>query len=304
MCPKCNSGKPGDINFTHNVGDNWYAHSFKCPHCGFLFSEIRTNVKSVISFEIEWITDDTLGHYKTSHCPQCQGFSFNKYVSNVHYRDDADDQFTYQGVCCICSDKNEPKEPALLQLLPLLSASDAIVRGRAAMKLRAFKDPGAVEPLFAALSDKSDFVRDNAAITLGEMRDIRAVAPLVSVLKNSSLRTRIMAINALGKIGDNCAVQPISELLKHKNGEGEDEIVKYAIEALSAIGDSASIQALVQFLDRLNLEPPCMRYGRPEVDLLNLSYRLRTIDGLEKLRAVEPLIVLLSIPQPPLCQYK
>ena len=75
-----------------------------------------------------------------------------------------------------------------------------VERGPRLAPIDGVKDPRAVEPLIAALSDESERVRTKAALALGELGDPRAVKPLEELLNDEQEELRRAAKAALEKL--------------------------------------------------------------------------------------------------------
>jgi HEAT repeat protein len=293
MCPKCNSGKSGDISLNKGK-EECYTGAFKCPYCGFFYSTISMNSKPLTSLKIKWIpSNDSLMHYETSHCPSCNGLSFHQHKNNFSYAPEAQ-IFDEEGFCRVCS-SHEILHRDFEQLIQDLSEANIQTRGLAALKIGKFKDNRATVPLIALLNDRCDFVRKNAILSLGEISDTRAVHPLIMALRNPDLSTRLLVVKALGSLGDIRAVQALAELLKPEIEEdfAEEEIVIEAIHSLTTIKSPTVIAILGGFLETLNNGPFKIISGSLNMDPLKKVYSIEIIYGLGKLRATEQLFHLM-----------
>jgi len=296
MCPKCRSGKSGDISL-NKWQEECSAGTFKCPYCGSLFSRITSNSTSISSLKIKWMpANDHSMHYETSHCPSCNGLSFHQHRHNFDYEPEAQ-IFDEEGFCRVCSNQKNLNEN-FNQLIEGLSAADIRTRGLAALKLGSLKKPEAVEPLISTLTDESEFVRNNAILSLGEIMDTRAVEPIISVLKNPNLSTRLYSVKALEKLRDKRAVEPIAELLKPAIEEdfAEEELVTEAITALTVIGNPEAVLHLSEFL-KILIQLPLVKREYNKLGMVPLveRYAFNVVKALENLAMAEPLIEVLSI---------
>ena len=80
------------------------------------------------------------------------------------------------------------------------------------------EDPGSLEILIAALSDRHPNVRARATESCAESKDPRTIIPLTAALRedpNSYVRWH--AANALGELGAPGAIGPLTEALKDEN---------------------------------------------------------------------------------------
>ena len=125
-------------------------------------------------------------------------------------------------------------DPDTKRLISRLSSRDPEVRYQAATCLGDAREPAAIGPLAALLSDPESGVRWKAAEALGKLGP-PAVGPLTESLKNGNIDVRWMAAVALGDIADPAAIPPLVAALND-----EDTYVRSrAALALAAIGKPA-----------------------------------------------------------------
>jgi HEAT repeat protein len=109
-------------------------------------------------------------------------------------------------------------------------------RNQAVERLVELGEP-AVLPLIEALERRSSSLLIEA---LGRLRDPRAVAPVVAALTQENPHVRQAAATALGLIGDPQAVGPLIDSFRVKSGDTEDITAWLdATEALARIGEPA-----------------------------------------------------------------
>jgi HEAT repeat protein len=175
-------------------------------------------------------------------------------------------------------------DPALEWLREAVRSDTASMRAAAARALGALADPGAAEPLIAALDDDSDEVRRQAARALGEVPDSRAVEPLVAALKDDDKEVRENAMDALGTIGDARALNPVVAALKNRNRQREKVLPsvlrRSAARVLGELGDERAVEPLIEALNDFDQ----VVVGNAAVSLARLGVS----------DAVEPLLRLLS----------
>jgi HEAT repeat protein len=97
------------------------------------------------------------------------------------------------------------------------------VRINAARSLGEIKDPKAIEPLIASLTDGNSSVRGAAALALGELKDSRAMKPLIAmVLKEDRWEIpRLRGLQALTKLGHAGAKKALKEYGFHRGNWDE-----------------------------------------------------------------------------------
>ena len=203
-----------------------------------------------------------------------------------------------------------------------LTHDNPVVRRVATMALGKLKDPRALEPLVALLTDKSvevqnefdigflsnesSIVRREVAYLLGELKDPRALEPLLALLTDKSPEVRRAATMALGELKDPRALEPLLALLTDKSPE-----VRRA--ATMALGELKDPRALEPLLAQLTDKSPEVRRAAtmalgelkdPQalkpivVQLIDKSPEVRraatmALGELKDPRALEPLVVQL-----------
>jgi len=143
---------------------------------------------------------------------------------------------------------NPVQEPPseLATALAGLRSADFDERVEALAKLRALKDPAAVEPLIGYLADGDSRMRQETAYTLESLGDARAVMPLIAALVDLDGDVRLKVARALGVLKDKRAVDPLCVHLRDP-----DNVVRfYAAQALGQIGDPTALPALRTALER------------------------------------------------------
>ena len=105
-------------------------------------------------------------------------------------------------------------------LLPLLGHEAFWVREGTMRLLGRMRDPKAVEPVLALLTDKDADVREAAAETLAKLADAKAVDPLIArLMKDESSAVRKAAATALGDLAARPAVDALIASLSDKDAE-------------------------------------------------------------------------------------
>ncbi|MFI5110775.1 MAG: HEAT repeat domain-containing protein [Terriglobales bacterium] len=206
-----------------------------------------------------------------------------------------------------------------------LHSKDLGAQIAAAYALGWSRDPRAIEPLLAVLTDMESTLRNEAkealdridpewakseaakraipamvaklscnywqaehaaAVALGWNPDARAVEPLVAALRHDDAGVREAAAHALGCIGDARAFKPLLAVLKDK----QVHVWKAAKEALGKVADVRSVETLVTLLDD---KQRTGRSDRMQRMLLRwaAAYALGCIGDA---RAVEPLLAALK----------
>ena len=123
-----------------------------------------------------------------------------------------------------------------------LRQGDAAARRKAAEWLGTMQAAtGAPDALLEALADRSEEVRAAAAASLGKVRDPRALPPLVARLSDPAEPVRRAASEALQSFGP-VAVPALVDLLER----GTPGAQVKGLEALAAIGDPSALEAITR----------------------------------------------------------
>lgn len=118
----------------------------------------------------------------------------------------------------------------------LLSSGDYTMRCKAAKILGEIGNPGAVDTLVKALTDKNINVRLTAAWALGKIGDRRAEPALIKELKkNKDPHARLIAAYALHKMGYPGAISAVVKELDNKN-QGVREHAVYILGKIGIVG--------------------------------------------------------------------
>ena len=149
-----------------------------------------------------------------------------------------------------------PPEESAVNLLPLLSDKDELVRREAAYAVGTTKSLTAVPLLIDLLRfDKVDEVRGAAAVALGTIGNEAAISSLLGVLTGQTAQNKKQkakpeqnpfvlrsAARALGQIGSRDSVPALIAALA--NEQSEDDVRREAAIALGRIGDQTALPAL------------------------------------------------------------
>ena len=125
--------------------------------------------------------------------------------------------------------------PTLVELVKTLNDSGqaSYRRREATQALGKLRDPDALDPLLATLSDMDRYVSRAAAQALGDLGDVRAVLPLTGLLADTDPEMRREAATALGQIGDPSAKSALTATLDDAS-YGVKSAAKRALEQISA----------------------------------------------------------------------
>ncbi len=143
-------------------------------------------------------------------------------------------------------DINDPG--AIQPLIAALDDKDAAVQGAVLDSIRK-KGASAVDLLLAELERPGSHVHRLAIELLGATNDPRAIGPLLATLRRGSAEERKAAAEALGRIGK-LAFDPVQALFN----EGNPEVQPHAIKALGEIGDDRAVPLLLARLNDSNLD--------------------------------------------------
>jgi TonB family protein len=117
-------------------------------------------------------------------------------------------------------------------------------RRAAADELGGMRNPNAVLPLIAALTDKDARVREAVAFALGQTTDSRAVASLTKALSDKDATVRASIVFALGMIGERKSGQTLSKLCD----DASPMVRAAAATALGVMQDEQGVDELVEML--------------------------------------------------------
>ena len=112
-----------------------------------------------------------------------------------------------------------------------LTASSPQKRLEAVQRIRALKDPAAVEVLTTAMEDLEPAVRAEIVSALGDIDSPAVVKPLVSALRDHSEAVQELAVQALRKTGNTSVVEPLVGVLLR----GTPGVQYHAAQALRAL---------------------------------------------------------------------
>lgn len=112
-----------------------------------------------------------------------------------------------------------------------LTSSSPQKRLEAVQKIRALKDPKAVEVLAKALEDTEPAVRAEIVSALGDIESPSVIKPLVAALRDHSEAVQELAVQALKKTADPSVVEPLVGVLMR----GTPGVQYHAAQALRAL---------------------------------------------------------------------
>ena len=138
----------------------------------------------------------------------------------------------------------------------------------------------AVGPLSLALQSGDLSVRIGAATALGGIDSKDGVAPLIQALRQNNTAVRVAAVKSLGKLNDPRACEPLTSLLRDEP--------KVQIEVLNVID---------KFKDSHALEPLIAELENPNHTGEVKAAMIKTLSGLQDMRAVESIINAFNNPQ-------
>jgi len=198
-----------------------------------------------------------------------------KALSNVFLA--TNKNITYPIVSCSAKASVEIKDLRPVEaLLAALRDADDMTRIRAMWALSERKEPRAVAPLLAAMTnDSKKLVRVQAIQALGRIKDARAVELLLAALQDTFDDIRWAAARALGDIQDGRAIEPLIIALRDK----EEDVRDSAARALASIGKPA-------------VEP--LIVAATSTHVFTRTGAVRALGDIKDPRAVEPLIALLK----------
>lgn len=199
------------------------------------------------------------------------------------------------------------EEPAVLELLDVLSDSDPGLVLEAVVLLGRLKNPRAVPALMQVAETRSPLFRAHAAESLGSIGDRRAVPVLNRLLRDPDPAIRVNAAGALVHIPDPQSVKPLLQCL----AEDDEDLCQHAIRALGEIGDARAAEPLRPFLQHKNVEIRLVaaeslgRLGdegavQPLIAMMRSdeeAVRLKAISALRRIKSPAALVALLPLLQ-------
>lgn len=138
--------------------------------------------------------------------------------------------------------ENLPPELALLELVPMLSNADPVIRLATLEALRDMTHPALLSTLSAALDDPNPQVRILALQALGSRDDSLAVSSIEPLLYDPEHEVRLAAIEAISNLEYEAAVQALAGVIF----DSEIIIRHHAVNALGEIGGETAILYLIQ----------------------------------------------------------
>jgi HEAT repeat protein len=205
--------------------------------------------------------------------------------------------------------------PALLSTIQATQTEDSDVRDIALRALARIGDPGAVEPLIAALASADSWLAPRIADILARHGEL-AVDPLVDLLSSKDRDSaRAWAANVLGEVRAGRALP----VLVHALDDPDDEVRAKAATALGRLSDRRALAPLLEHLltdpapfVRARIAASLGQFGGPEVidrlvrTLADSAWwvRMRGVEALEQIgpTAEGPLLVALDDPDPEIRQ--
>ncbi|NOZ19607.1 MAG: HEAT repeat domain-containing protein [Planctomycetes bacterium] len=132
-----------------------------------------------------------------------------------------------------------PKVLPSAEMIQKLKTGNPREQVTAAEGLGKLRDPAAVDPLIAALTNKEWTVRRTSAQALGQIGDGLAVPALIQCLKDDNIWVVISAAQALAKIGDASAIKPMEKRLKaekkKQKGKQSADLITLTEEAIQKL---------------------------------------------------------------------
>jgi len=133
-------------------------------------------------------------------------------------------------------------EAEINQWLQDLADPDYRVRTRTAQSLGNSRNPRAIDPLIAALSDRTIPVRRAAAVGLGRLKDPRAIPHLLGAMRAPRSEVHVEAGNALAKF-KGAVVEPMREIALDRGISPALRV--QALRALQKIGTPRCVDTLL-----------------------------------------------------------
>lgn len=137
---------------------------------------------------------------------------------------------------------NQPPNIALIELLPMLSDTDPVIRLAALESVADTRHPASLPILTAALNDFNPQIRVAALEALTITGHASVAASIEPYVYDRELEVRIAAIDALGEMENEIAADTLGGLL----GDGNTMVRHHAVNALGEIGGGNAISYLLQ----------------------------------------------------------
>ncbi len=179
-------------------------------------------------------------------------------------------------------------EAEINQWLQDLPSPDYRTRTRVAQNLGNSRDPRAVDPLIAALSDRTIPVRRAAAVGLGRLKDPRAIPHLLGAMRDPRSEVHVEAGNALAKF-KGVVVEPLRDLALDRTMIPSLRVE--ALEVLRKIGSPRCFDTLLEAYGSVAAERD------PEYNFIHY-YLLNAISRLPGLRPLPDLLAALDTGEP------
>lgn len=138
--------------------------------------------------------------------------------------------------------ENEPANSALIELIPMLSSDDPVIRLAAIESVGDINNPQGVDVLVAASGDLNPQLRIGALEALAAQEDESVVGSIEPYLYDQDWEVRVAAIVALVELESEQAIHSLAGLLS----DPDVRIRHYAVNALGDIGGEYAISYLMQ----------------------------------------------------------
>lgn len=148
----------------------------------------------------------------------------------------------YPELARIAELENVPADSALVELRPMLSNSDPVIRLAALESVADMSATGYSSIFAAALADPLAQIRISAIEALADSGDAAVWVYLEPYLFDEVVEVRLAAVEALASLQDTASIPVLAGLL----GDGEISIRLQAVNALGEIGGDAAIAYLLQ----------------------------------------------------------
>jgi hypothetical protein len=138
--------------------------------------------------------------------------------------------------------EHQPVDTALIELVPMLSSDDTVVRLAAIESLGAITNRATLPALSAALNDPDPQLRIAALEALASQEDESMITSIEPYLYDQDRDVRVSAIEALEDIESQAAVHALAGLLSD-----QDRLIRHqAVNALGEIGGENAMMYLLQ----------------------------------------------------------